>query len=145
MATPRALRLAALALLGWGASACQSAIARFEAGSTGDELAAIVGERGLSWKPRACASVERSRVVACEATLTKADVDALRGALQMGAVGAVKSPGPAPAGCMANKPEGALALITPFPWIARSHYRYLLVVVAPGGGVACIETEHGYG
>ena len=73
--------------------------------------------------------------------------DVLRTALQMGPLGQTRAPGPAfgKSRCLDRAPTGAIALVTGFPWLPRSHYRYLLVVVPEAGGTACVETEEGYG
>jgi hypothetical protein len=106
----------------------------------------IAAERNAVLAVRDCAMVDNTRVVICEADLSATEVVALRDKLVLGPLGQTKAPGP-PFGesrCLDRAPAGAIALVTGFPWIARSHFRYLLVVVPPGGGRACVETEHGY-
>jgi len=145
-----AAAVAAVAALTLGAGACadrRPTWAQIEASHVASDLQAIAAQRGASLSPRGCASVDGSRVETCEAELSAAQIAALRTALLLGPLGKTPAPGPAfgQSRCLDRAPPGALALVTGFPWIARSHYRYLLIVVPPGGGTACIETEEGYG
>ena len=110
-------------------------------------LRAIAAERHAALAPYRCAAVDASRVVICEADISASELATLRSALALGPLGQTQAPGP-PFGtsrCLDAAPAGALALVTGCPWIERSHFRYLLVVVPPGGGHACVETEEGYG
>jgi hypothetical protein len=110
-------------------------------------LRALAAERGAVLSVRDCAPVDGSRVVVCHAELSTSELAALRTALQLGPHGQTKAPGPAfgKSRCLDRAPAGAIALVTGFPWLERSHYRYLLIVVPEGGGRACVETEEGYG
>jgi hypothetical protein len=110
-------------------------------------LGALAAERHAALSLHGCAPVDQSRVVICDAELSASDITALRSALQLGPLGQTKAPGPrfGKSRCLDRAPAGALALVTGFPWIARSHYLYLLVVVPEAGGHACVETEEGYG
>jgi hypothetical protein len=110
-------------------------------------LRALAAERGAGLSVHDCAPVGGSRVVICHAELSTTELAALRTALQLGPLGQTKAPGPAfgKSRCLERAPAGALALVTGFPWLERSHYRYLLIVVPEGGGRACVETEEGYG
>ena len=87
-----------------------------------------------------------TRSTICAAELSIAELSALRTALQLDPLGQTPAPGPAfgKSRCLDRAPAGALALVTGFPWLARSHYRYLLIVVPAAGGAACVETEEGY-
>lgn len=131
------------------ACACGGEHARLDGAGVATDLRAIAAERGARLEPHGCAAVGGSRVVVCEAEIPAAELAVLRKALLLEPLGTVKAPGPAfgKSRCLDRAPAGAptLALVTAFPWIATSHYRYLLVVVPEGGGAACIETEHGYG
>jgi hypothetical protein len=111
------------------------------------DLAAIAAERGATLPASDCAPVDDSRVSICRAELTAADIDRLRQALAMGPLGSTAAPGPhsGKSRCIDAADAGDVALVTGFPWITKSHYRYLLVVVPKDGGRACIETEEGYG
>ena len=110
-------------------------------------LRALAADRGVALSVHDCAPVGGSRVVICRAELSATDLAALRTALQMGPLGQTQAPGPAfgKSRCLDRAPTGAITLVTGFPWLPRSHYRYLLVVVPEGGGPACVETEEGYG
>jgi hypothetical protein len=110
-------------------------------------LRALATDRGVALSVRDCAPVGGSRVVICRAELSATELAALRTALQMGPLGQTRAPGPAfgKSRCLDRAPTGAIALVTGFPWLPRSHYRYLLVVVPEAGGTACVETEEGYG
>ena len=110
-------------------------------------LRALAADRGVTLPLHDCAPVGGSRVVICRAELSTTDLAALRTALQMGPLGQTQAPGPAfgKSRCLDRAPAGAIALVTGFPWLQRSHYRYLLIVVPEGGGPACVETEEGYG
>jgi hypothetical protein len=110
-------------------------------------LRALAAERGVVLAVRDCAPVGDSRVVICSAELSTTELAALRTALQLGPHGQTKAPGPAfgKSRCLDRAPAGAIALVTGFPWLQRSHYRYLLIVVPEGGGRACVETEEAYG
>ena len=110
-------------------------------------LRALAADRQVALVVRDCAPVGQSRVVICEAELSASELADLRRALQLGPLGQTKAPGPAfgKSRCLDRAPAGAIALVTGFPWLPRSHYRYLLIVVPPGGGRACVETEEGYG
>ena len=110
-------------------------------------LRALASDRHAVLSLHDCAAVDQSRVVICDAEISASELAALRSALLLGPLGQTKAPGP-PFGksrCLDRAPAGAIALVTGFPWIARSHYRYLLVVVPEAGGHACVETEDGYG
>lgn len=124
-----------------------SSCARLEAWGTADDLARIVEARGARLRPRACAAVDRSRVVECRADLEAAEVETLRTALELQPYDPERGPGPAfgRSRCFDGAPAGAQRWITTLPWLGKSHYRYLLIVVPASGGAACVETEHGYG
>jgi hypothetical protein len=119
------------------------------AGSSGvaGGLRALAAERGVVLAVHDCAPVGGSRVVICHADLSSSELATLRTALQLGPLGQTRAPGPAfgKSRCLDRAPAGAIALVTGFPWLERSHYRYLLIVVPEGGGRACVETEEGYG
>lgn len=142
------LRAAAVIGLGLLSSfGCRAARARLEAAHVGNDLRDIAAQRGASFTPRRCASVEGSRVTICEAELSAAEVAQLRSVLSMGPLGETPAPGPAfgQSRCLDGAPAGTTALVTGFPWMGKSHYRYLLLVVPSSGGLACVETEEGYG
>jgi hypothetical protein len=110
-------------------------------------LSAIAAERGAVFRPHDCASVDGTRVAICQAELSLAELGQLRQALLLGPLGQTRAPGPAfgKSRCLDRALTGALALVTGFPWIAQSHFRYLLIVVPSEGGQACVETAEGYG
>jgi len=110
-------------------------------------LRALAAERQVELSVHGCARVGDSRVVICEAEFSASELAGLRGALVLGPLGKTKAPGPAfgKSRCLDQAPAGALALVSGFPWLPRSHYRYLLMVVPESGGHACVETEEGYG
>jgi hypothetical protein len=127
--------------------ACHGDLPRPERSSIADDVHAIAAARGATIALRGCAFVGESRVSDCEADLSLAQIEQLRQALVMGPLGSTPAPGP-PFGksrCLDAAAAGSLALVTGFPWIANSHYRYLLIVVPKEGGKACVETEEGYG
>jgi hypothetical protein len=115
--------------------------------SVANGLRALAAERGVTLSVHDCAPVGGSRVVICHADISSSELAALRTALELGPLGQTRAPGPAfgKSRCLDRAPAGAIALVTGFPWLERSHYRYLLVVVPEGGGRACVETEEGYG
>lgn len=143
------LAKAGVLLLSLGATACPQQRARVEAGGTAEDLRDIAAKRGVVFEPRDCATVDGKRVVMCTADLSARDLEALTRALGLAPHGTVPAPGPAfgRSRCFDRMDGGPphVALITAFPWMTQSHYRYLLIVVPEGGGTACVETEHGYG
>jgi hypothetical protein len=146
MGTASAPRKLALALAACGLAACRHDLARPETSPLARDLAAMAAERGASLALSGCRSVDGSRVTICEAQLSAAAIERLRQALTMGPFGSTPAPGP-PFGqsrCLDGARGGDIALITAFPWIAKSHYRYLLIVAPKDGGKACVETEEGY-
>jgi hypothetical protein len=132
-------RLVMLALIVCGACA------RIEATGTADDLRAIAKERGIQLDPKGCRTVDGTRVVMCTAAIDDASFAAMRDKLALAPLATAHAPGP-PFGksrCL----DGAAperAWVTALPWLANSHYRYLLIVLDGAGG-ACVETEHGYG
>jgi hypothetical protein len=122
-----------------------AACARVEAIGTADDLREIARARGIELRPTGCRTVDSSRVVVCTARIDDAAFAGMRDRLALTPLATAHAPGP-PFGksrCL----EGAVAeraWVTALPWLANSHYRYLLIVLDGVGG-ACIETEHGYG
>jgi hypothetical protein len=133
----RRLLVSALALCG---------CARLEASGTGDDLCAIAQQRGVEFRPTDCEAYNHTRVVHCRAEIDAAKLAQLRDKLVLEPLAGARAPGPAfgESRCLDQAPPGANAWVSSFPWIARSHYRYLLIVVGSDGH-ACVETEHGYG
>jgi len=130
------------------AASCKREAARVGAVGTADGLSAIASERGATLDLRNCQSVNRSRVIVCETTLSPEELSSLTSALELKPFDGKEGPGPAHGSSRCFEgvvSEPALRLITTFPWIPKSHFRYLLIVVPAGGGKACVETEHGYG
>lgn len=129
--------------------ACGGGSAALDGAGVARDLSEIAAARGARLEPRGCSAVGGSRVVLCRAEISAVDLALLRRALLLSPLGAARAPGPAfgKSRCLEGAPPGSapLALVTSLPWIPRSHYRYLLLVVPAGGGEACIETEHGYG
>ena len=119
---------------------------QLEACGTASDLRAIAGQRGVDLRPRGCAARDHTRVVTCRADIDPAALALLRDKLALEPLASAHAPGPAfgRSRCLDEARSGASAWVTSFPWIARSHYRYLLIVVDVDGSV-CIETEHGYG